>query len=309
MERYCMLMAFSVYLHQCRQKGRTMTFEEWMMTRPDVIAAREAIHQNPAGALAPVPAPPDLTPKGVNSEKKENSQGLSIAESRKVLLRRKGSTLGRRTILKSYTIPGNLMEGLVPSHLLVDGISDIRVLKEQPIFTIGNANVSGLRRLMEALGAVPGGDAHVVMTDLREEMVLYVNGTAYLRRELEMPAAALHHAGIQAVKLEDLERRLRADMVGEAIVWGGKVLLHKETETERTVVKLFEQETESDFSNPGRGEKDAILNKYDTFNRKSESNQTRSEDITRTTVYQPSTHISAFWESTKDDGDIDSVRV
>ena len=37
---------------------------------------------------------------------------------------------------------------------------------------------------------------HVVATDLREELVAYVNGRPYLRRELEMPAAALHHAGV-----------------------------------------------------------------------------------------------------------------
>ena len=53
-----------------------------------------------------------------------------------------------------------------------------------------------------------------MITDLREELVLYVNGVAYLRRELEMPAAALHHAGIQANKLEDLgaEIKVRHDL-------------------------------------------------------------------------------------------------
>lgn len=50
-------------------------------------------------------------------------------------------------------------------------------------------------RLLSELGARPGGHVHVVATDLREELVAYVNGKPYLRRELEMPAAALHHAG------------------------------------------------------------------------------------------------------------------
>ena len=45
------------------------------------------------------------------------------------------------------------------------------------------------------LGAQPGGPATVVVSDVREELVGYVNGQPYLRRELEMPAAALHHAG------------------------------------------------------------------------------------------------------------------
>lgn len=45
------------------------------------------------------------------------------------------------------------------------------------------------------LGAQPGGSATVVVSDVREELVGYVNGQPYLRRELEMPSAALHHAG------------------------------------------------------------------------------------------------------------------
>ena len=49
---------------------------------------------------------------------------------------------------------------------------------------------------MSKLGARPGGKSHVVITDLREELVVYVNGKPYLRRELEMPSAALHHAGM-----------------------------------------------------------------------------------------------------------------
>ena len=35
-------------------------------------------------------------------------------------------------------------------------------------------------------------------------------------------------AGVQAAKLEDLERRLRGDMLLEAQRWGGKLLLHRE---------------------------------------------------------------------------------
>lgn len=35
-------------------------------------------------------------------------------------------------------------------------------------------------------------------------------------------------AGIQAIKLEELERRLRTDIMQEAIAWAGRVMLHKE---------------------------------------------------------------------------------
>ena len=64
-----------------------------------------------------------------------------------------------------------------------------------PVYSVGTCTARGLRALLAELGARPGGPAHVVVSDLREELVLYVNGRPYLRRELEMPAAALHHAG------------------------------------------------------------------------------------------------------------------
>lgn len=63
------------------------------------------------------------------------------------------------------------------------------------MYTLGEATVAGWRRLLAQLGAGPGGPAHVVVTDVREEMVAYIAGRPYLRRELEMPAAAFHHAG------------------------------------------------------------------------------------------------------------------
>ena len=64
------------------------------------------------------------------------------------------------------------------------------------VVTEGLLCMQGLRNLLRHLGARPGGPAHFVISDLREELVVYINGWPYLRRELEMPAAALHHAGM-----------------------------------------------------------------------------------------------------------------
>jgi hypothetical protein len=42
--------------------------------------------------------------------------------------------------------------------------------------------VEGLRRLLAHLGAAKGGSVQVVLTDVREELVVYVNGLPYIRR-------------------------------------------------------------------------------------------------------------------------------
>jgi len=297
MERYCMLMAFSVYLRLCQQKERTLTFEDWICNRTDISAARDAIHQNPARALAPIPVPPENTPAAL-SRAGYGDRRVSSKEERKVLMRRRGSVLGRRSILKSYTVSGDVTKMNVPANLLIDGISDIRCALHCSILTVGNATVRGLRILLDQLNSLSNGDSRVVITDLREELVLYVNGVAYLRRELEMPAAALHHAGIQANKLEDLELRLRSDMISESIAWGGKVLLHEEISKETTVANLF-------GDNEGKSNGDNNLEKYNSF--KNLKGDDYKEDITKTTSYQTTMHISPFWESAGSEGDIDSV--
>jgi len=48
--------------------------------------------------------------------------------------------------------------------------------------TVGNCSVEGLRRLLAHLGASKGGGVQVVLTDVREELVVYVNGLPYIRR-------------------------------------------------------------------------------------------------------------------------------
>lgn len=45
-----------------------------------------------------------------------------------------------------------------------------------PVFAVGNVAVDALAKLLSHLGAGPGGNCHVVVTDVREELVVYVNG-------------------------------------------------------------------------------------------------------------------------------------
>lgn len=141
-----------------------------------------------------------------------------------MLTKRRGGTLSQRSILKSYCVPPSRYNAID-----VPGITDIRKVKTWPVYTVSSCTVPALRNLLEALDAGPGGPRHVVVTDLREELVVYVNGTPYMRRDLEMPAASMHHAGIRTYKLEELERRLLADVAAEAQVWDGRILLHRES--------------------------------------------------------------------------------
>lgn len=67
---------------------------------------------------------------------------LSQDEQKQVLGKRRGNTLSRRSILKSYH-PHVKRENNV---IQVEGVSEIRQAKGQPVYTMGSATTRGLRR-------------------------------------------------------------------------------------------------------------------------------------------------------------------
>ena len=82
---------------------------------------------------------------------------------------------------------------------------------------------------------------------------------------------------MHAVKLEELERRLRNDLMHEAMAWGGRLLLHR------------------DLPVKDQAPHQALGAEHS----KSEDDITTNEDI------NPSNAITAFWDSAGDIGDID----
>lgn len=90
----------------------------------------------------------------------------------------------------------------------------------------------------------------VVVTDLREEVVVYIKGTPFVLRELDQPVDTLKHVGISgpmvrginlifnsfyleiiklsSVQVESIETRLKEDILAEVKQLGGRLLLHQE---------------------------------------------------------------------------------
>jgi hypothetical protein len=95
LERYCMLIACAFYLENVGVESG-VTFSQWVMSRPDLTSALEAIQINPAAALAALPITklPSLYQAGQGD--------VDVSEQKRVLSKRKGRTMGKRTILKSY---------------------------------------------------------------------------------------------------------------------------------------------------------------------------------------------------------------
>jgi len=81
--------------------------------------------------------------------------------------------------------------------------------------------------------------------------------------------------GVHAVKLEEVERRLRNDLMHEAMAWGGRLLLHRDVTASKT--------TDQDGGGASPG---AVASEDD-------------DDITQNGELMPDNNaIAAFWDST-----------
>ena len=69
-----------------------------------------------------------------------------------------------------------------------------------PIYSMATPTIAGAKEMLAFLGAKPkieGSAAQkVILTDLREEAVVYINGTPFVLRELNKPVDTLKHVGI-----------------------------------------------------------------------------------------------------------------
>lgn len=212
LERYCMLITYWYYLEHV-MGSLHKSYEGWLNGRNDLQSAFSTMHANPAAALAPLPV--QLLPGSVS-----DNMDVTSDEVKQVLNARRGRMLTKRSILKGYQSQD--------LYSVLQGVPNARGVEGLPVFSVGNLTVNELRCLLELRGAGPSGLSHVVITDVREELVVYVNGTPYMRRELEMPVAALHHAGVHSYQLQDMEKLLRDDTEEEALRCGGRVLVHRE---------------------------------------------------------------------------------
>lgn len=68
-----------------------------------------------------------------------------------------------------------------------------------PVYSMATPKIDGAREMLSYLQAKPserGLSQKVILTDLREEAVVYINGTPFVLRELDQPVDTLKHVGI-----------------------------------------------------------------------------------------------------------------
>lgn len=223
LERYFRLIAFAAYLGSeafdgfCSQGEFRMTFKNWLHQRPEVQAMKWSIRLRPGRFFT---IPEELRAP------QESQHGDAVMEA--IVKDRNGSVLGKGSILKMYFFPGQRTS----SHIQIHGAPHVYKVDGFPVFSMATPTIAGAKEMLAYLGARPtlegSGPQKVILTDLREEAVVYINGTPFVLRELNKPVDTLKHVGITGPVVEHMEARLKEDIISEVRQSGGRMLLHRE---------------------------------------------------------------------------------
>ncbi len=93
------------------------------------------------------------------------------------------------------------------------------------------------------------GQRKVYWHNMREEPVIYINGRPYVVREADAPFSNLEYTGITRARVEDMEDRLKQDVLQEAAKYNSHILVAYEND-DFQVVEVWEPTTEFDVQTP-----------------------------------------------------------
>lgn len=200
LERYFFLILFAEYVNREAANVFNTTFTQWMQSHPEFMS----VHERKLHLEKMRPWLPGL---------QEEIEGS---------VRHSGAVLTPRSFLKDDKIVAQ--KGSSQAHTLA-----FRRADGFPVFGMCQPSISDIRTLLEDIGAKLGaGGKSVLWINLREEPVVYINGHSYVLRAADQPYRNITFKGISSARVETLSKRLRSDVIREAIAYGGKILVYHE---------------------------------------------------------------------------------
>ncbi|KAH9856633.1 inositol hexakisphosphate-domain-containing protein [Lenzites betulinus] len=145
---------------------------------------------------------------------------------------RTGSVLSRGFILKTDHYPSGRALDL---DINVHGAPNFRAPRQGNlnVYGVAQPRTQGLRAILSVLRCRPNipNPTRVVWFCTREEPIVYISGRPFVLRDASEPRRTLKLSD-RAENLEDIENRLKNDILAEANKYGGLVLTHNEVATD-----------------------------------------------------------------------------
>ncbi|KAG7089324.1 hypothetical protein E1B28_011021 [Marasmius oreades] len=248
LEKYFFVIAFASYVES--SDDFSQSFSDWLKTRIEiwnqVKFLRKSIYSHRLNLFAPVNDLSLLSRRGSESRAlvpgKRNDVAIAGGQilgdeySTHVLKNRSGIILREGTLLKSD-------QWLRESHRVENGVRGAINFRRNPgtnIYALGQPTLEAIDEVVRRVKQEHPRARRVIWVTLREEPIVYVNGAPYcLRRESFSLRNMKDYGGISSSRLEILEERLRDDIISELNTFGGRLLLHTETE-DGTVIPVWE---------------------------------------------------------------------
>eukprot|EP00850_Spirogloea_muscicola_P002322 SM000009S23451 [mRNA] locus=s9:35424:44183:- [translate_table: standard] len=236
LERYYMLIAFAAYLGSDAatprmpssnssgvSAGEGLSFKAWIRRRPEIRHMKWSMRLRPARVFTV----PEVDTRSQMHMEQEDALMEGVVKARS------GSVLGKQSILKMYFFPGQQSK---ISSCNIDGAPHIGKVQGFPVHSMATPTIGGARAILSHLHSRPpkaGEEAkYTIITDLREEAVVYIHGMPFVLRESNQPVSTYKHIGIEGPVVEEMEERMKADILNEAAQYNGQVLLHREVVNE-----------------------------------------------------------------------------
>ncbi|GBG29179.1 Paladin [Hondaea fermentalgiana] len=248
LRRYFTLVLIAAYEISVSECGdRSVLFSSWYFGRPELktifheikgeealqFASDSVLSAPPTDDTGAVPLAAAATASGANGANGSTTPtGESARDPSRDVLRvvaqRNGKVLTRGAIAKSDHFPG--CSRLKQSKVQISGAPNFRRVAENiAVYGTGIPTVEGLRGILKHV--TDSSDAHICWISLREEPIIYINGRPFVLRKLEHPFGNLEFTGISRQRVEDMEERLKEDIISEVYANDGSFLVHDEDET------------------------------------------------------------------------------
>lgn len=229
LERYFFLLAFASYVQEgiTRVGGdeTSVSFSTWMKARPEIWNMLQSLRKKGPQLFLFRPVE-DLSAfsniiRGASET--TNSRELDTV----AIKNRSGAVLTHQTILKLDN-----WHAETTSRSGIEGAPNFRHIHGTRLFAVAQPTYSGMSNVITSIRA-SGLDTRenlpTVWINLREEPLIYINGSPYvLRDEYYTLRNIRSYSGITQARLELLESRLKEDVLKELGTYDGKILLHEE---------------------------------------------------------------------------------
>lgn len=227
LERYFSLITFCAYLHDDLYRGG-MRFGAWMAEHQEIWTLLQSIRgqKEKLKLFRPIS---HLQP--CSGEVCANSnQAPSLLETAALVKGRSGSVLSSQTILKMdhYWIDSNATDS---NQTVIRGAPNFRHLPgDYPIYATAQPTLGALNMIIDEM-RVRSGKGKICWINVREEPLVYIKGDPFVLRDQHATLRNIRsYKGITWMRLEQMEMRLKDDIMSEAKVHGHQILLHVESQ-------------------------------------------------------------------------------